>query len=140
MSPAVRIVTLLVTVALSTACQGTVSCGPCPPPVYVNVATEALASGTVVTVCLRAACRDVIVDPEGTGDRRTSSLGLDTGLSPKEVDGAEVTAEAITPDGGRAGTRARLEYREGGGGECSCTSAHADLVFSPLNQTMTPAG
>jgi hypothetical protein len=133
MHPAGRIVTLLLALALTAACHGTVSCGPCPPPVYVNVETQALPSGTVVTICLAGGCRDLTVDPEGTGDRTSGSLGLDTEMAPKEAGGREVTAEARAPDGTRYAARARLRFVDGGDGECSCSAASADLVPAPIN-------
>jgi hypothetical protein len=138
MHAAGRVAPLLVTVALTAACQGTVSCGPCPPPIYVNVETEALPSGTVVTICLAASCHDLTVDPERTGDRRSGSFGLDTGLTPEEAGGREVTAEARAPDGTRYAARERMRFVDGGDGQCSCTSSSADLVPTPLNQASTP--
>jgi hypothetical protein len=133
-----RVVTLLATLSLTAACQGTVSCAPCPPPVYVNVETEALPSGTVVTICLAGSCHDLTVDPRGTGGRASGSLGLDTGIAPEEAGGREVTAEARAPDDTRYAARARMRFVDGGDGQCSCTSASADLVPTPLNRTSTP--
>jgi hypothetical protein len=130
-TPLLRLGTVVLALVLCVGCSEQASCGPCPPPVFANVGTDGLPSGTRLSVCVEDVCEEVVLDPEGTGQTQLGSLGVDTPLSPAAAAGHEVTVEA-RHGRSRSMATAALRHHDGGDGTCSCSYTSADVSLPPL--------
>jgi hypothetical protein len=71
----IRVAVLVGTALLLTACNGTVECGPCPPPVVVTIIGVVPDPARVLRVC---------VDGEGSCDELSIGPAVDSSTSPAD--------------------------------------------------------